>query len=209
MSRLLVSCRFAPCSETDALKVRHAADVAELDGTWRESYAPDCWLAGGQNAEVQFGHDTEAIGQVVVVAARGAWHFADLVVDTDDPAALERIKVGAPVSLGGRMINRDEDIDLRLRRVTLAQLQHIAIARPGELARLAGAKITSVTASKTKPRSASVDWRSSVPTGWECLLENGYEPELGVELLVGNTKTASHRFDGERFVALPTARLVA
>jgi hypothetical protein len=147
MSRLLVSCRFAPYCADDRLLSRSSLPVVESDGIVYESFGPDCWLAGGQNAEVQFGHDTEAIGSVVVVAAAsdGWWH-PDVTVETDDTKVLEHCRPGTPVSVGARLLRRFtyEDLDLRLRRHGLAQLQHIAIGRRGEHPGYQGAKITSV-----------------------------------------------------------------
>lgn len=198
--RLLVSCRFAPCSETPFLAVRHATDVAEVDGIWRESYAPDCWLAGRHNPEVQFGHDSDAIGLVVVITSHEGWHHADMTIDTDDPAALERIKVGAPVSLGARTIRRDDDVHLHIRRHTLAQLQHIAIARHGEIAKISGAKITSVRRmADATPATSDADWLAGLPDYWVEALQGDKPGE--VTALLGKGDRVEYRWDGRRFVS--------
>ncbi len=215
MIRLFVSARIAPCSQTDRLKFRHALDVVERDGiVWHESFSPDCWLAAGQGAEVSIGHDTTAIGTVVVCAARENWHYADIVIDDPTPETLRLIRVGAPVSIGARTIRRDEDLDLRVKRHTMAQLQHIAIGAPGQLGAFPGAKITSVRAestlaSKSKPKLAlagsGVDWRTVLPRGYEVCSELDCDLEVGAELLLGN-QDRGPKWDGQRFV-MPFARV--
>jgi hypothetical protein len=150
--RLHISCRFAPYAETPRLRVRNGIQVAEVDSIWTESFGPNCWLAGGQNAEIQFGHDAAKIGEVIAVAAHGKWYELDAVVETNDPEVLDRLKVGTPVSLGARTLDRDDDHDIHTRHHKLAQLQHIAIARPGERAKYPGAQITAVREAKPKPR---------------------------------------------------------
>lgn len=206
--RLLVSCRFAPYSQTPRLAARHGLPVVEPDATWHESFGPGAWLLGGSGAQIQFGHDTAPVGSVVVVAARDRWWEADVVVESDDPQVLERIRVGAPVSVGFNPLRSDDNLRSHVRQHRLARLQHIAILRRGEIPAYVGAKITSVVESRTKPTATpGADWRRSVPPGWECLLTNGYQPTEGDELLIG--RTASHRFNGQRFVPLAAARLAA
>src|SRR5437879_8478945 len=57
LTRLLVSARIAPCSETPFLAVRHACEVVERDGTWRESLAPAAFLAAPEPVPVTLRHD--------------------------------------------------------------------------------------------------------------------------------------------------------
>lgn len=207
MTRLLVSCRFAPYSETPRLAVRHGLDCVELDTTWTDSFAPGAWLAGGKGATVQLDHDTEPVGSVVVVAARGRWWVADLVVETDDPEVLARIKPGTGVSLGARSLGRDEDMLVRTRRHTLAQLEHIAILKRGQIPVYQGAKITSVTEAKarTKPAPASgIDWRSQLPREYADFAEESIDLQPGDELVRGS-RLRGLRWDGQRFTQ-PHAR---
>jgi phage head maturation protease len=106
---------------------------------------------------MQDGHNSTPIGRVVVVAARDRWWMADCVVESDDPKLLERIKVGAPISVGFDPISSDDDSDLRLRRHGLARLRHIAVLRRGEIPAYADAKITGVVEAKAKPETISAE----------------------------------------------------
>lgn len=139
--RYFVECRFAPCSESERLAVRHGVEVVETDGIWRESFAPGCWLVGGTGARVTLGHDGRDVGYVVCVIPRDGWHYADLVLEDDEPL---RIRNGHPVSIDARSIKRSDDEFIHLRRHTLAQLQAIALVLPGDVPCYADAKITRV-----------------------------------------------------------------
>jgi hypothetical protein len=209
--RLLVSARIAPFGASPRLAARHGLTVVELDGNYHESFAPRCWRGGGSGAQVQAGHGTTPIGSVIVTAAHGAWWHADMVIESDDPKVLERCRVGQPVSIGFNEIDVDDDLRTNVRRYMRAELGHVAILARNESPAYEGAKIVSVTPSRQQPKLAASsrndDWRSSLPPGWECLLEHGYQPDKGDELLIG--RTASHRFDGQRFVPLAAARLAA
>jgi hypothetical protein len=142
--RLFVEARFAPCSETEFLAVRHGVEVVEADGNWRESFAADAWLAAGQGARVQLGHDGLDVGAVVCVVQRDGWHVADFVVEAGDPDVLRHVHVGRAVSIDARSVRRDDDDFVRIRRHRLAQLKAIAILNPGQHPGYEGAEITRI-----------------------------------------------------------------
>jgi hypothetical protein len=167
---LLVEVRFAPHSESERLAVRNGADYVDVDSVYRESYASDCWLSRGAGARVELGHGGDQIGQVVMTSAHGPWHYASLVVESDDPAVLGRIRPGAGVSLDARLINSDTNELSRTRRHKLAKLNAIAITRQGERAKVPNAQIVSVTESRTTRASSagrSSSWRLKLPAGFE------------------------------------------
>jgi hypothetical protein len=152
MSRFYGECRFAPCSETDRLAVRHGIETRYDGRLYRESFAPDCWAAKAGPATIRLGHDGEDVGLVVVVASHGQWHHASFVIEDGPLLALarEQIVVGAKVSLDCRTWKPDEDHDLRLVRHELAWLNHIAILQPGDVPGHAGAIVTRVWEAKPK-----------------------------------------------------------
>jgi hypothetical protein len=212
--RLLVSLRFAPHSETPRLAARHGQRVVEADADWFESFGPGAFLLGGRGAQLQDGHGGTPVGEVVITAAHGAWWTADCVVESDDPKVLARIRPGQPISLGFDDVASNDNHNNHVRQHTVARLKHIAILKRGQVAAYPGAKITSVVEAKLNavPAAASTatksgaDWRTSVPSGWEALRSNGYQPTEGDELLLGHSRTASHRFTGGRFVSLAAQR---
>lgn len=205
MSRYLVSVKLAPCSQTKADIVRAAGEVVERDGVWYESFAPGCFARNGRDAEVSIGHDTESVGSVVTVVAKGDLFYADMVVESDDPQVLARIRPGTPVSLGARSLVSDADHHLRLKRHLVCELEHVAIAAPHQVGCFPGAKITSVTETtlaRTKPTSlATINWRELLPAEYADFAEcfDGDDPPLGV-LSIGNRKVGI-RWDGRRFVS--------
>lgn len=192
--------------------------MVERDGNWIESYGPDSWLMRGRGATVQLDHDTDPVGSVdMVVAARDGWWHAEMHVDNPDAKTRERLRPGVPVSLGAQMLTADEDIDLRLRRHTLAELEHIAIVPRGQVGVFPGAKITGVTESKlrdaltqtqVKPKPATaVGWKEKLPPGWEFMRDiPGYELEPENELFDHQTG-GGYRWDGERYVKFSGKRL--
>jgi hypothetical protein len=143
VTRLLVDARIAPCSETEALAVRHACDVAMEGAVWRESFAPGAFIVGGAGAKVTARHDGPTIGHVALVVDHGGWHVADLVLDLEDDLP-DLIQPGRPVSIDARSIRRDDDEDLHIRRHTLVQLQAVALLADGERPWYPEAKIISV-----------------------------------------------------------------
>lgn len=208
--RLTVSCRFAPRSESWRDQVRNAVEVVEPDGNWFETYADDCWLSRGKTATVQIDHDTDDVGDVFLVYPHREWWYADLIVESDDPKVLERIKVGAPVSLGARMISHDDDQVIRTRRHTVTQLQHIAILKERDIPKIPGARIMSVTQSKATATSASsgVDWRSKLPAGFRDFAELSDECVVRDRNVLTNSR-GSIRWAGDRFVSVGRVPIAA
>lgn len=152
MSRMIVGMRFAPYSETPLDAVRCSAQIIEVDGTVSESFGPSCWVDGGRNAEISIGHDTPALGRVLAIGAANGWYEADVLVETDDPEQLKLIRPGQQVSLGAISLEKDPDHGIGVRRHRRCLLEHIAIARPGEVGAIKGAKITRVVESKLASR---------------------------------------------------------
>jgi hypothetical protein len=220
VTRLLVSCRFAPFGETPALAARHGQTVVERDGVWHESFASHCWRGGGRGAPVSTGHGRghTAIGEVVVCVARDGWWMMDAVVESDDAKILERIRVGQPVSVGFDDLDTDDDYRTHVRRHLRADLKHIAVLARGQVPGYRGAAITSVveaklatanprpSASPTSPstRSGGVDWRSQLPADWREFCLDSDAPPL--ELIKG--RTIEWRWTGSAYVR-PAARLAA
>ncbi len=216
MTRLAISCRFAPYAETPVHAVRNGAEIVELDGVYSEAFGPSAFLAGGRGATIQDGHDATVVGKIVVVAARGAWYEMDGVIESDDPELLARIKVGTPVSVGARILTRSTvtDLDTRVRMHRMAQLEHVSVCRPDERAVYRGAQITSVrelksaSSSTTMPTTAratgGVDWRKLLPRGYEDFADASIDLRPGDELTLGPA-TRGIRWDGQRFTQ-PNAR---
>lgn len=144
MTRLLVDATIAPCSETWRDAVRCAEDVVDSIGTWRESFAPLCWLARGNGAPVLADHDGAPIGSVFQIIDHGGWHIAEVIIESDDEKLLERVRVGQAVSIDAYSTDIDHDIDLRLRRHIVTRLNHLAILRDRDIPGYAGAKILAV-----------------------------------------------------------------
>jgi hypothetical protein len=198
--------KFAPCSQTRDRIVWDGLETL-FDGArgvklYRESFAPDAWLAHDPASPPTFQmcHEGEVIGEVATVIAHGGWFIADVRVN-DEPRVRERVRPGAKVSVGAQSIRRYEDADLRLVRHELAKLDHIALVEPGAIPGYIGAVVTSVREAPRSKRASRNGWRGSLPAGWECLRElPDYQPQVGEELLAGNSRRAAYRFDGTTYV---------
>jgi hypothetical protein len=191
--RLAVEVRFAPSSENELLAVGHALPIVDHDDgeTWHESFATNAWLAGGRGARITHGHDGPTVGHVVVAVARGLWHIADAVIESDDPLILRHVRTGRPVSLDARSIKRDDNELTHVRRHRLAQLQAIAIVNDGEVPVYADAGITSVR------ELAACTATNGRPSVRETL--GGYVFHEGDELIDHEHGTV-HRYDGRKLV---------
>ncbi len=202
--RLLVRCRLAPCASTRRDAVLNGVKVITHAGDWFESYSPGSLVLPRRGATVELDHDAgQTIGHVVAVAGSGKWIEADLVVESEDPAVLERIRPGVGVSLGGQSLASDDNLVTRVRTHTLCALEHVAITRRGQIAAFPGAEIVSVRESKTtaKPAattSSGTDWRSQLPPGYAGFRDTTIDLQPGDELLLGS-RTSGARWDGEKF----------
>jgi len=213
VTRLLVSARIAPFSESPRHAARHGQAVVERDATWYESFGPGAWLLGGREAQVQIGHGTRPVGSVVVLAARDRWWFADMTVESDDAQVLEAIQVGAAISIGFDPVDHVDDGRTHVRQHRIARLKH------GQVPGYVGAAITAVSESKAKPSGVAVrdsattatkpgvDWRSQLPLGYAAFRDYAGELEVGDELLLGHRRSGA-RWDGSRF-HVGAARLAA
>src|SRR5437016_3360709 len=157
--KLYGQCRFAPCSQTEALLVRHGLDSIWRGRLYRESYAPGCWLNPAVPVPFRLTHDDDetTIGQVTAVAASGHWHHASFIIDDPTPDVRERVKVGARVSLGAQSLRRYEDTELRLVRHTLVMPEEIALVEDGAIAGHVGATVTRVWGPPKATRESKAD----------------------------------------------------
>jgi hypothetical protein len=197
--RFFAECRFAPCSETDRLAVRHGLQTLHEGRLFRESFAPGCWLPRETPATVQLSHDGEVVGEIGAVIAHKDWHLATLVLE-DRPIVRERFKPGARISVGAKSIRRDQDDDLRIVRHRICQLEHIAPLLDGQTPGHIGAKITRVWEPTVKREpSTRDDWRALLPAGWQSIAEIPGD-DAPVELIHG--RTVAYRWTGEKFAAV-------
>ncbi len=160
--RLLAEARFAPCSRADHPRdlIRRDARTLYEGRPMYETFAPGCWSDKGRGAELQLGHDGPVIGRVNVVIARNGWFLADCLVELDDddplvPVVRERLRVGAPVSVGCRSFKCREDPDwtgVGTVRHEEATLEHVAILARGEHPGFADARVTTVRELKPEPK---------------------------------------------------------
>lgn len=187
MTNFCVDFRLAPCSQTERLAVRHSAQTL-FDGKhgtmlYRESYAPECWLAPAKPVPFNLGHDGDTVGHVVVIASQGAWHHGSAVIEDGplQPLARQLIKVGSRVSLAARSIRRDDDADLRVVRHRLCRLDEVALVREGEVAGFLEAKVTRVFEPATRPSRPSKSATSLA-----------YKETNGQEFLVEAPTAADH-----------------
>ncbi len=160
--KLLASAQFAPCSRTDHPRdlIRRDARTLYEGRPMYETFAPGCWSDRGRGAELQLGHDGPAIGHVAVIIDRAGWHICDLLVELDDddplvPVVRERLRVGAPVSVGCLSSDCREDPDwtgVGTVRHTEATLDHIALLARGEHPGFADARVTTVRELKPEPK---------------------------------------------------------
>jgi hypothetical protein len=203
-------CRFAPCSQTEALLVRHGLDTLWRGRLYRESYAPDCWLNPSVPVPFRLTHDDDetTIGQVMAVAASGQWHHASFMIDDPTPEVRERLKVGARVSLGAQSLRCYEDTEPNVVRHTLVRLEEIVLVEDGAIPGILGARITDLREVKADPKPATRTapaqdgWRSLLPAGWESLRNvPGYELPPGTELMEGPGCRVVYRWTGSKFAA--------
>lgn len=153
--KLHATCRFAPCSQTDRLIVRHGLETLHKGRLYRESFAPHAFMNTSAPATFQLSHDGPTVGHIVAVTASDRWFYAGFVVDTEDAElqalARERVKRGARVSPGFRSLRRDQDDDLCLIRHGLAILEEISLVDPGAVAGYIGAVVTDVHEIQPEP----------------------------------------------------------
>jgi hypothetical protein len=190
LTRLLVSARICPCSESPARAVRDACDVTMEGGVWRESWAADAFLVGGREAPVVLAHDGPKLGYVTITFARDGWRYAELALEVNaEQRAL--IRHGGGVSIDARSLRRDDDSDLYIRRHRMAKLDAVAICANGERPIYPEAKIVSIDELRER-RAAKV--------------AASLDPDFaGVELtegcvLIDHVKGVSHRYERGRLV---------
>lgn len=151
--RLAVECRFAPCSATPRLAVRHAARTIEHGEGLFESFAPDAFGIYSRGAPFQLSHDGPVVGHVVNITDAGQWLVADAHVklEDDDPVcalAREMIRPGARVSPGFTVLREDrtdmgsDSVDVV--RYEQAHLDEISLVKRGDIPGYLDARITAV-----------------------------------------------------------------
>jgi hypothetical protein len=196
---LLAQVKFAPCSQTPDRIVWDGLETLWDGRLYKESWAPNAWLKRETLPTFKLSHDGDDVGEVVIVIAHNEWHIADCILE-DRPIVRELVTPGARVSLEARSLKRYEDSDLRLVRHTIADLQHIALVKKGEIPGYLGAVVTSVRELKTRqPSPTAGGWRALVPAGWEFIRDiPGFEMHPGEELIDEQQHTV-HRWTGEKF----------
>jgi hypothetical protein len=137
--RNLYVARVAPASSTLRESVSNAVSVVDVDRSWSETFAEDAWIADAAPPPVMLRHDDEdtIVGHVVSrpVVSDG-WHVASFQLDPGRPlasVAFDRLRHGAPVSIGARSLRRDDNHLSGVRRHLLARFEHVAIVGPGEV----------------------------------------------------------------------------
>ena len=201
MTRLLVDCRLAPCSRNAREAARNSIPYVDVDRVWHDTIASDAILNAGRGARVEIGvHGGDVCGEVfVVVPGPDGWHHADLIVDTEDPAVIEQIKPGVPVSLEARVVKEDADQVSGIRRCRMVKLDAIAILTRGR-ARYPGAKITSVTEAKPKARQSASGWRSKLPASHRDFATMSDESVYAQTIFTN--QHGSIRWDGQQFITV-------
>jgi phage head maturation protease len=147
-------CRIAPCSEDWRDAIRNGADVIDRGELLRESFAPDAWIATADPAPAILSHnEKQIVGHVSSRAVSAGWHVAAFVLDHSrnlSGIALDRLRIGAPVSIGFRAIRHDKTLaESGVKRYTLARLDELSILAADEKPAFPGARITQILESKT------------------------------------------------------------
>jgi hypothetical protein len=134
--------------------IRNGLDIVDRGELWRESFAPDAWITTADPAPVVLSHfDERVVGHVSSRVVSGGWHVAAFVLDHSRGlagVALDRLRVGAPVSIGFRRLRHDRSLaEQGVKRHTLARLDELSILAADEKPAFPGARITQILESKT------------------------------------------------------------
>ena len=154
----LYSARIAPASADWREAIRNGVEVIDGGRCWRESFAHNAFIASDKPTPVVLSHfDDKVVGYVAVRIAHGGWHIADFTLDHSrvlSSIALDRLRVGAPVSIGFRSLHHDELLaEDGIKRHTAARLDELSILGPNEIPAFRGAKIMRIH--ELKPKRAS------------------------------------------------------
>jgi hypothetical protein len=145
--------RIAPCSSSAADAIHDGASCVEDGRRVRESIASGCLTWPLETVPILLCHDdTKRVGFVSELAERDGWWEASFVLDMDRPlsrVALELLHVGAPVSIGMKSLQKDEQLAnlgtaTPIHRHTKAVLEEVSIVEPPFVAAYAGAKVTRI-----------------------------------------------------------------
>jgi hypothetical protein len=197
---IFATVRFAPHAAEPRLLVRHAVEAVSADRDWLESFASDAWVDRGRGATVQVGrHDSRDVGRLVVAAPSGPWWYADVLIDDEHADDVRDIvKVGAPCSVGCRVIREDRDERIGTRHIKLAQLEHVLIGERGSRPGYLGAAVVKVE-ERAKPTDA--DWLAGLPAEVrESIQRHGDKPG-DIVSIHGVNDRVEWTWNGSRFVA--------
>jgi hypothetical protein len=151
--------RIAPCAETWREAIRLGVEVVDEGRLVRESFAPKAF--GKLNgAPVVLDHDeSKPVGRILNGISHRGWLVVDFLIDHSKPLsaiALDRLKVGAPVSIGAHSHECDKLLEQDgIVWHTRATLDELSILQPGGLPAYRGAAITHIyPPPKTSPARA-------------------------------------------------------
>jgi hypothetical protein len=150
------SAQIAPCSADWREAIRNGIDVVDDGRRWTESIAENAFLPTTKPVPVLLSHDeSKPAGEVLVRIAHKGWFHVDFKLDASKLlacVAADRLRVGAPVSIGFRTLKHDEQLAKSgVMRHTLARFDELSILGPGEIGAYRGAKITRIYEPKPKP----------------------------------------------------------
>jgi hypothetical protein len=148
--RRLYVARMAPASTTDIEAIRNGVEVLDNHGeVVRESFRPDAWLTTTSPVPVYLSHDEDKgpVGWLTARVVSGGWHVGSFTLDHSrnlSAVAFDRLKRGAPVSIGFSEIATNPDLIDGIKQHTVARLNELSILAPDEVPWYQGAKIVDV-----------------------------------------------------------------
>ena len=147
-NRLYIA-QIAPCSRSWKEAIYRGVDVPDRGRVWTESFSEDAFIATGKPVPVVLSHEEDKpVGKVETHVVHNAWHVVSFTVDhsrTLSSIALDRLRIGAPVSIGFRSLAHDELLAQEgVKRHTVARLDELSVLRADEIPGYKGAKITQI-----------------------------------------------------------------
>lgn len=180
------SARIAPCARTFREAIRNGVTVVQEGRSWQESFAADAFLPR-RVVPVILAHDREEeiVGHVIARVAHGGWHVCDFSLDhskTLSAIAMDRLRVGCPVSIGATSIRRDKLLaEDSIWWHTIARFDHLAVLAPGQVPAYPGAQITGIYTPKPAARKVATSAPTSrLPAVDEYALEQARREEHAV-----------------------------
>jgi hypothetical protein len=169
--------RVAPASTDWREAIRNGVQVIDDGRTWLETFADDAFLPDTDRVPVLLGHHRtdKPVGWIASRTVHNGWHVAAFTLDHSrslSAVALDRLRVGAPVSIGAESLRRDKQlIEDGVMRHTLARFDELTIVAPNEQPAYRGAQITQILESPAARGSSPSD-RAPAAAG-EVVLHGG------------------------------------